>query len=497
MDVDTWATIRRLFEVEKLSKSAIARRLSLHRKTVRRALASVGGPPANLPRRLPGVSKLNPYKSYLRERLKSYPELPGAKLLVELRSRGYAGGHTILKDYLQTIRVKAPKAFLRIETQPGEFGQVDWANIGTIQIGNAKRKLSCFVMILSYSRMMYIELTLSQCLEDFLAAHVHAFRFFGGIPKKINYDNLKTVVLARVGREIRFNPKFLNFAGYCLFEPIPCGVRQAHEKGKVESGIKYVRSSFLSGRPLSSLPELRRDAEQWLTGEANVRIHGTTRERPVDRFETERPLLQLPPQTDYDCAIVRTVEASSQALVRFQSNRYSVPYRSANKTLTLKALGQTICIYDGTQLLTTHPRSFEKYQVLENPDHYAGLLAKRKKAHQAKRLEAFLALAAESEAYLKGLVGAELHLAGHLERILGFVRLYGKEDVVIALRRALKYTAFGAPYIQNIVLQRRAQRHLPPPRPVILTKKPEWANVTVEETDLSIYDELFATEDEG
>jgi len=99
-------------------------------------------------------------------------------LLKEIRRQGYDGGYTILKDYLQKIRVKAPKAFLRIETQPGEFAQVDWANIGTIQIGNAKRKLSCFVMVLSYSRMMYIELTLSQCLEDFLAAHVNAFRFF-------------------------------------------------------------------------------------------------------------------------------------------------------------------------------------------------------------------------------------------------------------------------------------------------------------------------------
>ena len=342
MDVDTWATIRRLYEIEKLSKAAIGRRLNLHRKTVRRALASVGGPPADLPRRLPGVSKLNVHKSYLRERLKSYPELPGAKLLIELRSRGYTGGYTILKDFLRVVRVKAPKVFLRIETQPGEFGQVDWANIGTIQIGNAKRKLSCFVMVLSHSRMMYIELTLSQCLEDFLAAHVNAFRFFGGIPKKINYDNLKTVVLSRVGSEIRFNPKFIDFAGAYLFEPVPCGVRQPQEKGKVESGIKYVRSSFLAGRPLSSLPELRRDAELWLNDSANVRIHGTTRERPIDRFETERPLLQLPPRTDYDCSIVRTVESSRQALVRFQTNRYSVPYQSANKTLTLKASGQTI-----------------------------------------------------------------------------------------------------------------------------------------------------------
>ncbi|MBI4424282.1 MAG: IS21 family transposase [Elusimicrobia bacterium] len=237
MDTETWASVRRLHEVEKLSKSAIAKRLGIHRWTVRRALASPTGPPADLPRRPQTPGKLEAYREYLSRRLKEYPELNGAKLLVELRRMGYAGGYTILKDYLHTVRPKTIKAFLRLETLPGEFAQVDWANVGTIVIGNAKRKVSCFVMVLSYSRMMYLEFTLSQCLEDFLAAHINAFKFFGGVVKKVNYDNLKTVVLARVGQDIRFHPRFMDFAGAYLFEPIPCGVRQAHEKGKVENGI--------------------------------------------------------------------------------------------------------------------------------------------------------------------------------------------------------------------------------------------------------------------
>jgi len=498
MDTETWATIRRLFEVERLSKSSIAKRLGIHRWTVRRALASPGGPPADLPRRPQTPCKLDTFDDYLRRRLDEYPELTGAKLLWEIRRMGYSGGYTILKDYLQTIRRKEPKAFLRIETLPGEFAQVDWANVGSLVIGNAKRKVSCFVMVLSYSRMMYIEFTLSQCLEDFLACHAHAFQAFGGVTRKINYDNLKTVVLARVRHDIRFHPKFMDFAGAHLFEPVPCGVRQAHEKGKVENGIKYVRSAFLEGRPLTTLGELNRAAEEWLRDEANVRIHGTTRERPVDRWAIERPQLGPLPSGNYDCAIVRGVQATRQALVQFETNRYSVPFRHAGcKTLTLKATGQTVCLFNSASLLATHARCYEKYRVIENPAHYAGLVALRKKAAQTKRVELFMALAPECEQYLKGLVASEVHLPSHLEKLLELVGLYGKEEALSALRHALKYNAFGAAYVQNIILQRRAARGQSQPRPVVLSKKPEWMNVSVEETDLGLYDRLFDDEEGG
>lgn len=491
MNTELWATIRRLFEVEKLSRSAIAQRLGIHRQTVRRALASPAGPPPDLPRRGGEPSKLEPHKDYLRRRLGEYPELSGKKLLRETRRLGYGGGYTILKEFLRTLRAPAPKAFLRLETLPGEFAQVDWANVGTIQIGNAKRKLSCFVMVLSYSRMMYLEFTLSQCLEDFMACHVNAWRYFGGVVKKVNYDNLKTVVLCRVGAEIRFQPRFMDFAGCYLFEPVPCKVRAAWEKGKVENGIKYVRSAFLAGRTLVNLAELRQEAARWLEEEANVRIHGTTRERPVDRFQSEKPLLGPLPAAEYDCSIVRAVKATSQALVHFETNRYSAPHSKSGRALTLKATSQTICLYDGADLTATHPRSYEKYRVIENPAHYAGLVAKRKKAGAAKRVEAFLALGPECEAYLKGLVASELHLASHLDKILELVRDHGKAEVLEAIRRAHNFGAFGAAYVHNIVLQRESARNRPQVRPVILPRKPDWSEVEVEETDLAQYDELF------
>lgn len=490
MNSALWSTIRRLFEVEKLSRRAIAHRLGLHRATVRRALSSTQGAPRPKPRSKSGSDLLRAHVGYLDQRLKDYPELSGRKLFEEIRQQGYGGSYTTLKNHLQPLRAR-PQAFLRLETPPGEFAQVDWANVGTIPIGSVRRKLSCFVMVLSYSRMLYLEFTLSQCLEDFLACHVHAFDFFGGVPKRINYDNLKTVVLSRVGPDIRFHPQFMDFAGAYLFEPIPCNVRAAWEKGKVESAIKYIRSSFLAGLTIEDGGRLGRDAAIWRDTVANARIHGATRQQPLDRFQTEKPLLQPLPAHPYDTRIIRTVKATRQALVHFESNRYSVPWIQAGRTMTLKAAGYDLWIFNGIQEVAHHRRSYEKHGAIENPAHYEGLLAERKKAHAAKHHAAFLALAPECAAYLTGLAQSELNLPGQLAKIQGLLERYGKTEVAGAVAHALTFRAFGASYLQRIIHQKRAARNMSEPQPIVLTKKPDWSRLAVEQTDLSLYDELF------
>ena len=256
----------------------------MDRKTVRRALRSEGVPKRRVPER---PSQLDPFKAYIRGRLEEFPRITCVRVLRELRGLGFTGGISQLKAWVATVRVKAPEAFFRLETLPGEQAQVDWANCGTIRIGSAERKLSAFVMVLSYSRMMYAELTLSQCLEDFLQAHLRGFRFFGGVPGKVLYDNLKSVCLSRLGAEIRFNPRLLEFSGHYLFEPVLCQPGHGNEKGKVERGIQYLRSSFLDGRPLTDWQRLNVELRMWLNEVANVRRHAITRRRPVDRFEEE------------------------------------------------------------------------------------------------------------------------------------------------------------------------------------------------------------------
>lgn len=501
MTPEIWAQIRRLSLLEKLTVSEIARRLVLDRKTVKRALAAENGPHRRSAVKKP--SKLDPFKGYVQNRLKEFPRISAIRIFGELKRMGYPGGITILKDHLLALRPKAQEAFFRIETPPGEQAQVDWANCGTIKIGSASRKLSAFCMILSHCRMLYVELTLSQRLEDFLACHLRAFQFFGGIPKKILYDNLKSVCLARLGPDIRFNPKFMEFSGSCVFEPVLCRPARGNEKGKVENSIKYLRSSFLDGRQESSWSTLQADLVHWRDTIANVRIHATTRIRPCDAYLQEKPHLQALPHPLPDVAIPWPLKATSQSLVHFDGNAYSVPFTYAGKVLTLKATKEEIQVFCDAKLLAKHARSFERGIVTENPAHYEGLLASKKAAASAKLSDSFLALAHNSqqskellETYLKGLIAGELNFTHHLTQIIDLARLYGKTEVFEAITHALQFKAFGAPYLKNIILQQRAARGLHQAQELKIPSKPHWTAATVEEQDLSLYDDLFHEDSE-
>jgi len=498
MQADMWAEIRRLFKIETLSVSEIARRVRVDRKTVRAALQCDVAPP---PPRRGGVlrsSHLDPYKPFIVQRLAEFSRISGVRLLKELKEQGYPGGLTVIKDYLATRRPRRSEAFLRIETQPGEQAQVDWAHCGAIQIGGAWRKLSLFVMVLSWSRLMYAEFCLSQCLEDFIGAHWRAFQFFGGLPKKCLYDNLKSVVLSRFGSEIRFNPRFMEFAGACLVEPRLCRPAHGNEKGKVESGIKYARGSFLDGRAPTAWPQLQMDLSDWLKNTANVRLHATTRVRPVDRFELEKPFLQPLPVHPPDTDILRAVKATSQGLIKFDGNQYSVPSAYVGQILTLRAERTEVRLFSGRQRLTVHTRSYERGLVIENPAHYAGLLAAKKAAHHAKSYDQFLALGRGSpaaqalvETYLEGLVRSELNVFHHLRQILAMAEFFGRTEILQALTQALQFKAFGAPSLQNIVTQQRAARGLPEKTPIVIPARPEWTQAVIEEQNLQIYDDLF------
>lgn len=499
MNAETWAEIKRLKGLEGLSTSEIARRMRLDRKTVRQALRSTGLPRRKTPER---ASKLDPFKGHIRGRLEEFPRITSVRLLRELKEVGFQGGISQLKAFVATLRVKAPEAFFRLETLPGEQGQVDWANCGAIKIGNATRNLSAFVMVLSYSRMMYAEFALSQCLEDFLEAHRRAFEFFGGVPKKLLYDNLKAVCLARLGSEIRFNPRFIEFSGHCLFEPVLCQPGHGNEKGKVERGIKYLRSSFLDGRELTDWGKANAELWKWLAEVANVRRHAVTRRRPIDRFtEDEKPKLQPVPALALDLSIIRAVKATSQALVQFEGNQYTIPFFFASKMLTLKATTREVRVFDRERPIAKHARSYERGRVIENPAHYAGLLDAKKAARTAKLTDRFLALASASQrdrealqALLKGMLEGELNVHRHLAKIMDLAETYGRTEILQAAHEAIGRGLFGANYLQNIVMQNRARRGEPDPAALAIPAKPEWEELSVPERDLAGYDALFEEE---
>jgi transposase len=489
MTPDTWAAIKRMHGSDKLAIAEIARRLRLDRKTVRKVIHQDRFPlPHRVPRR---PSLLQPFKSFIAERLAAHPHIPGTVLFHDIQRQGYSGHIRTVTKYLQKLRDKSKEVFLRLETPPGEQAQCDWANCGAIKIGSAWRKLSAFVMVLSYSRLMFVQFTLSQCLEDFIQAHLSAFAFFGGIVRKILYDNLKLVVLSRFGGQVHFNPKFLEFSGIFGFEPVACNVARGNEKGKAENGIRYLRSGFLAGKDSLSWPSVQNELRLWLDTQANVRIHRTTSQRPLDRWQEERPFLQPLPAVSYDASILKTVPASHQALVRFDGNAYTVPHTWAYKALTLRATQDQVRLSQDGRDIAVHARSYDRGKVIENPQHIEALLATKKKAFIHHLQKKFLALGEGTAPYLAGLMNQELYPHRHLHRILELASTYSVEEVQCALARALEANAFGAAYVHNILLQQRAAQGLKEILPLSIPQKPDWNDLTVQEPDLSLYDRLI------
>jgi transposase len=269
-----------------------------------------------------------------------------AQIFLRLREAGYGGGATIVKDYVRQIRPPRTPAFLTLSFAPGECAQIDWGQFGSVNVGNTRRRLSFFVMVLCYSRMLYVEFTVSETMEHFLACHANAFAFFGGVPAKAMIDNLRSAVLQRViGQDPVFHPRYKDCADHYGFAIDPCGVGQAHEKGRVENAVGYVKKNFLAGLELTDFRLVNPAARQWLDAVTNVRIHGSTHRRPVDLLDAERPQLKPLPSQPYDVGVIRPGRANSQFRVTVDANTYSVPAHYAGAALTLKLYPDHLCFY--------------------------------------------------------------------------------------------------------------------------------------------------------
>jgi transposase len=492
MTPETWAEIRRLFHVEKLSQREIARHLKIDRGTVRRALKRDHAP--TKPSRVRG-SIVDSFRRDVEEILAETPNMTGVRMLEELGRRGFKGRITAVRDFLAKIRGERKReAYVRRVFHPGEAAEVDWAHCGSVEVGGRSRRVYCFVMVLCYSRMAYLEFTISEAMEEFLRCHQNAFAFFGGVPRKCFYDNLKSVVLARAAGEIRWNPRFMDFAGHCLTKPVACNPASGWEKGRVERTIQYIRSSFLLGRSFRSLDELNVAAVRWRDEVANRRVHKTTGKRPVDLFSDDKARLLALPDAPYDTRVVRSVRVTPDCRVQFEYNTYSVPPRFVGQFLELRASPAEVSVYDGPSLVARHRRSYETHQDILDAEHAKAVLARKRKASGSTLQRLFLALAPEAEKYLAGLVKSEISIERHLRRILDLVATYGKAEVLGAILRALEYGAYGADYVENIVLTERRRRREAQKTPIKIEKK-ELAEIDLPEQKLDHYDQILRIPD--
>ncbi len=343
------------------------------RKTVRKWLLQPG-PPRYGPR-APRPSKLDPYKPYIAQRL-SAGVWNAIVLLRELRQQGYPGGYTILKDFLHPKREAARAvAVRRFETPPGRQAQVDWGHLGWVEHDGHRQPVWGFVCTLGFSRAMYADVATDQRLETLLRLHEAAFAQFGGIPEEILYDWAKTVVLGTDERgEVRWHPVLWDFARYWGFQPRLCRPYRAQTKGKVESGIRYLKGSFLPGRAASDVADLRSQVHAWVTVVANQRVHGTTHRIVRDAWEAERP--QLGPLADrppYPYVPEVTRRVSRDAYVAYGANRYSVPWPLAGRDVRVCEIAGHLDVYAGPERIAVHRLCADRHQVLTQRQHHQGI----------------------------------------------------------------------------------------------------------------------------
>ncbi len=356
-----------------LSISAIAAQTGHDRKTIRQVLAAPLVAPAQ-PRR-PKRRKLDPYIPYLQQRIED-GVLNARKLCQELQAQGYPGGETQVRTFIQPYRrARQAPATVRYETAPGEQAQVDWGHFGLIEHQGCQRKLYAFVMTLGWSRASYLEFTVATDEAWWLRCHLHAFVYFGGIPKTVLHDNLKTAVLDRdTDGTIHWHARYLDFAHYYGFSPRACQPYRAQTKGKVENGIKYVRGNFWPGLRFRDLADLNQQARTWLDGTANVRSHGTTGVPPLTRL----PLEQLQPfgaQLAYDTSRISFRRATRDCCVSYAGNAYSVPAQYVRQTLKLKETesGELRVFNAQDTLVAEHQLVAGQHQRIVIPAHYASI----------------------------------------------------------------------------------------------------------------------------
>lgn len=480
------AEVLRLRLVEGQSIRAISRRLHLARKTVRKLLGQAPpAPPVAPPRR---GSVVDLYDAEIRRLLDDTPDLKATTILERLRPLGYSSGITILRERVRTLRPRPPReAFLTLDFAPGAAFQVDWADFG-FALPGCPRRVSAFVMAACYSRQLYLEFTVSQAMGTFLRCMERALGFFGGAALADIFDNMKTVVASHTPHAATFNPRFLEYARARGFAAVACNVRKAHEKGRVERPIGFVRSRFWPGRRFADLLDLNRQAAQWRDDLANHRVHEATGKVPALVFaHEERRCLQPIPDVPFDVDDVESCGVTKSFRVDFDRNRYSVPWRLVGQTVLVRATDETVAIFLGPKQVAAHRRSWDIGQDIEHPSHKDGLLEHKPRAAAGTLPAALVGLGDTGVAYFKTFAAGHRSVQRETVRLIFLVELFGEAATRAAVAEVMATGHVGTEYVEYVLRHKKGL--VPAPAPLRLGD-PVLDALSFREPDLSRYDEL-------
>ena len=373
MKGNLWMEIRN--ERKKgLSYTEIARKHHIDPRTAKKYAESDTKPVYMLT--APKPSKLDPYKHLIDMWMEEAP-YSAVCIHEKLMEQGCDCKYTIVRQYVATRKADLnEKATVRFETMPGLQGQVDWGffeNYKVLENGEYK-KLYFFLMILGYSRMRYIEFVTDMSTTTLIKCHINAFRYFGGYPEEILYDNMKQVVVKRMMKqsESELNKQFEDFAGFYGYKPILCRPYRGQTKGKVERTVRYVRENFMVGVKYNSLEHLNSQAHAWCN-KINAKVHGTTNERPIDRLPVEN-LMPLKREYIMDKINLRRVE--KDCLISYAGNKYSVPAEYVGRDVTVIVLDHMLAAYFEGKQIALHKLSYSKNTFNVNKEHYKSMIVK-------------------------------------------------------------------------------------------------------------------------
>jgi transposase len=409
---DQWGAIRAL-RGRGLGKKAIARELGVDVKTVRRYLAQ--GERERYRRASPVVEGLGrDHGEFLRRRAVEV-DWNAQVLFRELRERGYGGSYEVLKRWVRPIREEAHRleaATVRFETGPGRQSQVDWGST-RLCVAGEKVRARVFVLTLGFSRRLYARAYPHERLAALLDGHERAFAHFGGRTEEHLYDNPRTIVHRRdaEGRHIEWNPLFRDFADYYGFSPRLCRPYRARTKGKVESGVKYVKRNALVGRAFRSWEDLNEWLLEWALTVADRRVHGTTHEIPAERFarETLVPVVGIRPYR-LERNPVRSV--ANDCLVSLETNRYSVPWRLVGERVEVAIVEHQVRIFHRGSLVAAHELCTGRHLVIRDPEHFRGIFGRERDRKAKSDSLSILWPAAVPEVEVRDLAVYEALVAG-------------------------------------------------------------------------------------
>lgn len=485
-------TIQTLFK-RGYSKARISRELGISPKTVRKVLRSLENGEGELQKQ-PHPSSLDKHQEFIEiQRSKGLTRQRIYQDLVD--SQGYAGSYSTVRDFVSKLEKRTPKAYMVMSALPGEEAQVDFGYIGTLKVNGKPRKAWAFIMSLSYSRQMHVSITLDQAVQTFIQCHTAAFNFFGGVPETVKIDNLKAGVLDTNFYEPVVQRTYSAYAAHCGFWPQPCRVYTPTDKGKVEANVKYVKDNCFKGRDFRDIQEAQVFLDSWLVNTANIRIHGTTRKKPQELFDSkEREALKPLPVDEFTFSKSAVAKVHPNCHIAYANNYYSVPYAYIGCEVDVIEINNLLKIYHQNKEIALHSLAREvKGTHVTNNEHYPDYKNITPQEILSRQEQEVSAIGANALAFFYAVLRkGEMHQYSYrcIAGVLALRKHFDNHTIDQACRRAVWYesTTYG-------VVKRICERGLiAMPTDTSLAKEPD----PVERgayplRDLSEYDQLSLT----